>query len=383
MQRLVQSRYGRKGFTLTELLIVIAILLLLSTLALAVFNTGRSSDRMRSAARIGQSAFMGAKDRAMHAKNNRGLRLIRDPNGPTFGNPPSPNFPPTNAYPALVNGFVYIQPLDLISFGNLKGQPFQSNVAVFRPGASPDATLVIIQPSQSVALLNQDAAGVWPRSGVQVRIPSGQSANPGQWYALNFNPAATGNNYWVSKDASGNANLILQTPLVFGAPAPAPAAVTFSDSFASMDIQLGNEVLPFHQPIALPSGTVVDLRYCSTSVQYLAGAAVPNTGAGLPPNVDFSFSPRGSVSGVTGGMGALYFCLRAIEDAMGISTNPLTAGGPLDPSDPGVKGDCLILALNPQTGLVQTYDADLTDANADGYADNLFSFAQAGKAAGR
>ncbi len=56
----------------------------------------------------------------------------------------------------------------------------------------------------------------------------------------------------------------------------------------------------------------------------------------------------------------------------------------LSPSDPGVKGDCLILALNPQTGLVQTYDADLTDVSpADGIPDNLFSFAQAGKAAGR
>ncbi len=53
----------RSGFTLTELLVVIGILLVLSTLAFAVFNSGRSSDRMRSGARTAQSAFLGAKDR--------------------------------------------------------------------------------------------------------------------------------------------------------------------------------------------------------------------------------------------------------------------------------------------------------------------------------
>ena len=92
---------NRRGFTLTELLIVIGILLLLSVLSLAVFQTGRSSDRIRSAARVGQSAFLGAKDRAMHAKAIRGVRLIRDANGPTF----------PNGIPCLVTGFVYLQPI--------------------------------------------------------------------------------------------------------------------------------------------------------------------------------------------------------------------------------------------------------------------------------
>src|SRR5437660_6537958 len=89
----------RSAFTLVELLIVITILLILATLAFAVFNTGRSSDRLRSAARIAQSAFLGAKDRALHAKDLRGIRLTRDLTDTT-----------------LINGFAYLQPLPPLTY---------------------------------------------------------------------------------------------------------------------------------------------------------------------------------------------------------------------------------------------------------------------------
>src|SRR4029077_9833608 len=92
----------RSGFTLTELLVVIAILLVLSTLAFAVFGTGKSSDKTRSGARTVQSAFLGAKDRAMHAKDLRGVRMVHDLTNYNF-----------------VNGFVFVQPLPLQSAGNL------------------------------------------------------------------------------------------------------------------------------------------------------------------------------------------------------------------------------------------------------------------------
>src|SRR4029077_3349181 len=89
----------RSGFTLTELLVVIAILLVLSTLAFAVFGTGKSSDKMRSGARTAQSAFLGAKDRALHAKDLRGVRLTRDPINLN-----------------VVNGFVYLQSLGTLTY---------------------------------------------------------------------------------------------------------------------------------------------------------------------------------------------------------------------------------------------------------------------------
>ncbi|HEY3966794.1 MAG TPA: hypothetical protein VGM05_19685 [Planctomycetaceae bacterium] len=228
----------------------------------------------------------------------------------------------------------------------------------------------------------------------QIRIP----ATTGQWYTFTV---ATSGPYAIGPS---NQCLILQTPYSNTSGAivsPAVIAYPFTGTapapVGGCDIQFGNEVLPFHQPIPLPSATVLDLRYSSSNVQILAGANIINTTGLLAPNIDISFSPRGSIAGATGGQGALYFCLRDLADAMSTSTNPLTAGGPRDPSDPACQGECLILALNPATGLVQTYPANLTDAfinssgpntattttGQDGYVDNLFSFAQQGKAAGR
>jgi hypothetical protein len=161
-------------------------------------------------------------------------------------------------------------------------------------------------------------------------------------------------------------------------------------------------VLPFHQPITLPSGCIIDLAFCNANVQNLAQytftvtAAQPylRTPGLLPspvPNIDVMFSPRGNVTGTTAALGALFFCLRTVQDAtMGLDP----AYDKRDPAFPQTMSDCLILAVFPQTGLVQTYEADLTDnfinfgpnagtAGSDGAADNLFNFAQKGMSAGR
>ena len=90
---------NRNAFTLVELLVVITILLILATLAVVVFKGG--GEKTRSAARIAQSAFLGAKDRALHAKDLRGVRLIRD-----------------TTTPSLVIGFVFLQPLPMLTYPN-------------------------------------------------------------------------------------------------------------------------------------------------------------------------------------------------------------------------------------------------------------------------
>jgi prepilin-type N-terminal cleavage/methylation domain-containing protein len=411
----------RSGFTLTELLVVIAILLLLSTLAFAVFNTGRSSDRMRSGARTAQSAFLGAKDRALHAKDLRGVRLTRDQTNPD-----------------LVNGFVYLQPLPVQSTGNVNGASI-NNFSIIRPGLIanppyPDAIQINISvtPSNNDALtfFNQDSAGIWPYSTVQVRIPSG---NGGQWYQLaRQNPAAP---YWVTPDPANAANgtnnyiMMLQTSFSGGA-AGNPTVGIFNgigipgDTKACCDILLGNDVLPFHQPITLPSGCVIDLVRSQVPVtwyaqQSAAPASVPAGGVIVGPDLnnpgnvlyriytsqmDVMFSPRGNVSGTIGALGPIFLCLRSMTDAtLRDLNNPYIS---LDPGYNGqtipvnggtttkLPGDTLILAVFPMTGLVQTFEADVTDVvinfgpnqgqpGSDGAADNIFNFAQRGLAAGR
>src|SRR5262245_47862319 len=192
-------RIRRAAFTLVELLVVIAILLALSTAVFAVFHVGASSDRTRSGARIAQSAFLAAKDRALHARELRGVRLIRDLTDPT-----------------LVTGFVYLAPLPAESAGNLPGQAPQNNVAVTRPGlpGNSDATQIVISGPQAQLWYTQDQNGVWPASMVMVRIP----AQTGQWFYLARRQ--TSPPYWGALDAAGNLTLNLQTPYQGGKPYP-------------------------------------------------------------------------------------------------------------------------------------------------------------------
>ena len=366
----------RSGFTLTELLVVIAILLVLSTLAFAVFNSGRSSDRMRSGARTAQSAFLGAKDRALHAKDLRGVRLTRDL---------------TNLN--LVNGFVYIQSLGTLSYtaGSIQLERLDVNPQDGVPD-SPDVLIVRGfdgtepgPPSSPYVDWGYPAAS--PKSPFfafpgRIRIPSGTG---GQWYSFIIN---TSGPY-----ALGPGNECLQLATSFPqAVNPYPVWVIADDrtitTTNSCDIQLGNDLLPFHQPITLPSGSVIDLNYCNNNVKTLAGYFV--SPAPSPPyNIDVMFSPRGNVTGPVAALGALYFCLRDIRDAT--IPDPITLAPSLDPANPNLRGDQLILAVNPQTGLVQTYPVDPTDnvnnqtgaPGADGKADNIFSFAQRGMSAGQ
>lgn len=360
---------NRKGFTLVELLVVISILLVLSTLVVVAFN-GRNSDKTRSAARIAQSAFLGAKDRALHAKDLRGIRLTRDLTN-------------TN----LINGFAYLQPLPLQTTGNIPGQPQLQNVTVTRPNypTNTNATEVIITGSTATTWHQQDASGLWSVSPLKVRIP----ASTGQWYTL-AQQSTSAPYYWTT-DANGFLNITLQTPYLGGTPGQANAIDPTSQN-ASIDIQLGNDVLPFHQPITLSSGVIIDLANSSPNVQSLAGI-----GAGSNPNVDVMFSPRGSVSGFVGGLGPLHFLMRSLKDATA-GANPWAVGGPATANPDQSRDDRLILSVFPQTGLVQVFEIDTTDnfanpttntpvslpgtGSPDGIADDLFALARKGKSAG-
>jgi hypothetical protein len=323
---------------------VVAIMLATTTLVVLSFN-GKSTDRIRSAARIAQSAFLGAKDRALHATDFRGLRLTVDP-----GN--------TN----LVTGFVYVQPNQHDPYPDRSIQleyDSSGNVTVVR-GYS-----VVPPPLDPRAIKTVDWFSVNSKFATpgQIRIPAGT----GQWYAFT--------NYW--SDQQGNEYIQLAVPFTSLPPinsrASGQPAFPINDTeTSSCDIQFIFDVLPFHQPVSLPAGVVIDLRYCSQNVQSLAQTSA----------ADIVFSPRGSVAGATGGSGAIYLCLRLLDDAL---LN-------VDLSIPSNASDnVLFLAVNPQTGLVQTYAADFRDQvdnvtgqlPPDGIVDDLLGFAKQGKAAGR
>ncbi len=252
----------------------------------------------------------------MHAKNFRGVRLTRDANGPTFS--------ATNAYPALVNGFAMVQPIshDPYPTGTIQLEQVDQNPQIGIPDG-PDILIV----RGLTGSVDWDRVSSFFGGVGQIRIPS----TTGQWYTFTVGQSTP---YILS---ATNEVLILQTPFSnTGSAAPYPAnyiayPFTGSTAIAGCDIQFGNEVLPFHQPIALPSAVVIDLRYCSPNVVFLAGGTIGNTGTTYLPQYRHQLLAACEPGpGRLSGRGALYFCLlrsrrRHRRPARSSSPRPLAA----------------------------------------------------------
>jgi prepilin-type N-terminal cleavage/methylation domain-containing protein len=356
------STTTRRAFSILELLVVVAILLALSSLALAVYHANSGSDRTRSAARIAQSALLGAKDRALHAKEVRGVRCIRD-----------------SADPSLVTGFAYLAPIAPLQYGS-QVSGGKSTIQILRPdadndGQGTDATTsdAILVAGTGVDWLQLDANGFLSLPTTRIRIPAGSGA----WYTLRPIAGQTVPPYFAQPRG---ATVLLTLASPFATPdtnSPNVVAVAAASSKASCEIELASSLLPFHQPMPLPSAVVIDLDYSSSNVQALslkglgtAGSGPASTGSA---DIDIMYSPRGMLTGPVAALGPLHFLLNNIRDA---SAN-------LNPIDPRNQGDKLVLTVFPQTGLVATFPIDPTDANHDGIADDLFHFAKLGRTAGQ
>lgn len=325
-RRVPPIRHGmRAGFTLIELLVVISILLILAVAVVYTFRASAGGDRLRSAGRTSQSAFLGAKDRALHAKEQRGIRLIRDPNDSS-----------------LVIGFAYVQPIE-------PQEIEQTAMQLERSGTPPN----------EVNRVRLAAGTLWPyreflSAQPRIKIPNEKT---GQWYAFNNLRQDSGTELIDLLIPFPNAQAIN--------PPPAVIATPFNHSSLSALWEPSNELLPNHAPINMPSGVVIDLSRSSSNVQ-AAWAWTPTL-----QNQDIMYTPRGSVTGALSAQGPLHFLMRDIQDVG------------LDVADPAVKGEAVVLTLFPMTGLCQTYPVSLDDtAPADGVADNPFRFAQEGSRSG-
>jgi len=342
---------ARRAFTLIELLVVIGILLTLATLALAVYNAGAASERTRSAARIVQSAFLGARDRASHARDLCGVRFVRDLTDSS-----------------LVTAFAYVAPLENRKYGGSAGSG--STIQILRPDANsdgqgtdatgPDAIYIA---GSGVDWLRLDSEGFFALPTTRVRIPAGT----GTWYSLQPLAGQTASP-WFAQTRGSTVLLTLAGP--FASPesaSPNVVAVDTTSPQASCEIELAHDLVPFHQPIGLPSGVVIDLDWSSSNVQALWPANSSLTA------IEIMFSPRGNVAGPVAAMGPLHFLLNDLGDA----------AANLNPIDPKNRGDKLVLSVFPQTGLVATFPIDPTDADSDGIADDLFHFARIGATTGQ
>jgi prepilin-type N-terminal cleavage/methylation domain-containing protein len=325
----------RRGFTLIEILIVIGIIVLLTVLAVASF-IGMDSQRVRNGARVAQSAIMGARDRALHAKGERGIRILLDSQNPNIG-----------------TGFVYIWPVESLKFGKA------ANSGLVR--------------FDNLDLL--DATGAPGTDGVMDTLRITGLSDP-KWSELQAFPAFSTPPLlrYPVKDGRWKQWQNLRTPpatapgtesvdvpvadIAFTSEGSPSSSLTLNENseHATVEFRMFNEQTPANSPIALPSGVVIDLNYSSAAAKG-----------------DMLFSPAGPMLGSVASQGPIYLLLRDIRDvADGI--NPATVAA--------VHRDTLIIAIIPLTGNCHSYPVDRTDTDNNGTADDLFRYAKLGSAAG-
>lgn len=401
MRTLPLRNQTRRGFTLIELLVVVSVLLILLAFTAGAVNYSLNAEKVGGAARQVQSYLAGARDRAIHAGDVRGVRFVRDPDNPR-----------------LVSSLLFIGPSEAWSEGNMRlergvaGSNLANVVA-----ASPDSGWFELAARNSLHV------------GLRIRIPNDRS---GSWYTIvGFNDSAM---VWppqvggtatlppVFDPSDGSSSNDDPFPLkVFISPPyrdPATNPAGEVQAFAgggpnTYRLELPNVVLP-ERPVLLPKGTVIDLDSSdiptSWQITDFTGTAGRASGFSTPAFWDVMFSPRGTVTGDAASKGVLHFYVTELNSVdlfrahLADNIVPQLGGAPLPhpivPADEipdgagGAEpiGDRALISVFTQTGAVSAhpldpsdpvdfwdYDNDSNNNEPDGIAEDPFYFAETGE----
>lgn len=423
------------GFTLIELLVVIGIVVLLASMTLLAVDLTFNAERVRSGARQIQSMIAGARDRAIHAREARGVRFLVE-NDPLNGR--------------KCSSMIYIGASDVWSRGTimLMRSDFDfddqvDNVDRDGDGKKDDEIYMIVDAMENQAgnsnlanaadtkstgwvnLLQRgylpvyedgnrnntldpgedlNGNGVLDNDTARIKIPGDRN---GTWYSVSTYHLSR-NLYSSNPKIKQHPNVLELIPLrPYRDPGTTPPTevIAFEGTGPNTYIlELPSRVLPDAEPVLLPPDTVIDLDASSVPSSWRPVAA----GQQFPysSKMDVLFSPRGTVIGEEAAVGLIHFyvCLRKDVDAInsGIASNgqqftPRTAvfgsawaahnvilGEAGTATDPPV-GDRALVTLFTQTGKVGSYPLNSTDnyignpqlgnAGADNFADSPFSYA--------
>jgi Tfp pilus assembly protein FimT len=265
---------GRASFTLLELLVSLGIILILAVLTMRLLNATLNSDRIRNGARELQTFLSGARDRAIHAGQPRGVRFITDPNDRS-----------------TVRSFVYIGATNTFTDGSLLSIDPNGNIyfVTNTPPAAPSAST-----TPTAVWTN-----LWNRGlltdGTPIRLTVGSTP-----INLYLTVSATGTS------ATGPTGFAVTTvpPTTFPINFPFVATATS----ASYALQLAPTALSGDQPRALPTNIVIDLD----NSMLPSGWTSPG---GYSDKLDVLFAPNGTVMGPAASAGRIHFVLSEFADA--------------------------------------------------------------------
>ena len=371
------------GFTMIELLIVVTIMLLLTTFTIISVDLTFESERVRSGARQVQSLLEGARDRAIRAREPRGVRFLLDTdqdNGRMVASmvyvgaaEPWNEGQITLKRPDFNNDDVADQPEILIVEGtpealwdNLKRRGFLGVNEDFNGNGTLDA--------------GEDLNG---NGGLDVetpriRIPGDKN---GTWYRVRT--------HLLGRDPVNPNILVLTQEYRDPGTTPTNSVVAFEGTGPSTYVlELPPRILPDADQVLLPAGVVIDLDASDVPAFWRPPSGTAHRTPYLS-RMDLMFSPRGTVIGSPAGAGLIHFYITRridVENATRLVSPPrlpVNVGSPpLVPADgffaslpnsPPV-GDRSLVSVFTSTGKVASHPLNLEnilgeDANNNGVLD--------------
>tara|TARA_R110002072_G_scaffold173600_1_gene328232 strand:- start:29107 stop:30249 length:1143 start_codon:yes stop_codon:yes gene_type:complete len=339
--------------TLIELLIVVTIFLVLTTFTVVAVDFTFEAERVSSGARQVQSLLEGARDRAIRAREPRGVRFLLDPD-------------PDNG--RMVSSMVYVGASDTWDLGTIELR--RQDVAPADGIADQEDVLIVRGIGTSWSTLSRRGfLGIQGQETPRIKIPGDKN---GTWYR-------------VQTDLLGvNPMFPDVLRLVHPYRDPGTTEITEIQAFdagsgpSTYILELPPRVLPDADPALLPEGVVIDLDASSVPTDWRP-AAGSGYSAPYSSRMDLMFSPRGTLIGTTAGTGLTHFYIALREDVQNATDAlrpPVNIGErPLVPADalfaslanggtvPTV-GDRGLVSIFASTGKVSSHAFNM-DTNED------------------
>jgi len=329
--RVLRPIVFRRGFTLVEMLVVITIIIVLSVLTFTLVDFSMNSDRLSGGSRQVQNFLEGARDRAIHANEPRGVRFLLDNTNRT------------------VSSMVYIGPPKSFSEGQIIIDSVDKRTISFTGGADWSSLVDLANPANSFLI-----------DGARIRIDKSNV----------FYTVVNNSGWKLTRDFADISKLGISL---------------------SYKLELAPAILPDQDPAQLPRDIVIDLNGSRVPSSWpsprmdilfsprgtVIGTAATN---GL---IHLLLSDRKEVeSGLRIGAPDEDLNANGVLDA-GEDAN---GNGVLDRGK--AKGETLVTIIT-KTGAINTSQVDPTDLfnnitgapGADGKADDPFRFAETGKEA--
>lgn len=309
------TRRNRAGFTLVELLVVMAIMAIMATFVIAFYPNAASADREARAGQVVQSTFNIAKQRAVRDQAPRGVRLWLVP-------PPGFNIGGVNLLNVVTDMQYTEQPDDFTGGTIQNGLP-----ALAAPGYNLANCLKINGPDVT--------------NGYPVNWPSPAAGDPNEKY-WSVQPGD-----YVELCGTGLMFRITQigVPNTSNVPDPQYLVVTPAVPYLVNTPTANYRILRAPRPVGdetikLPEGTLIDLGVNATYANPLPAPNALTEGSGF---YDILFAPNGSVISRGVATDKLHLFVRAPNEQAPANI---------------FRGTPTVVSIFVRTGFVGAYNAD-------------------------